>query len=282
MPQKIVFLFEQDFSKPGGTIERFTGRQRAGRVDGRPIEFLRAPAARPVEVLKSESDGIHEVVASRASWIDPVTENSLTHPYCCLRRFHTILQALHRLKRRNVWRWRRNGSSQQCFEDPGASQNGACLPVMRRQRHHRPGIHHSRAAVIRPLHQLRLVAPKILKLVFQLIELHQAFGHVRVVGVEQFQQAAVLSNDSLKHQNRFGAKVGRDGWSVISLQLREHRGNAAAQLLSTQPLADKSAGERSRPWIVQHAIQLGLQDIRVLKFPLIRETDQFLVGHGGP
>ena len=127
------------------------------------------------------------------------------------------------VKRRHIRRRRRNRRPEQSIQHPRAAQHRAGLAVVRSDRHHRAQIHDAGAPVVGPLHQLRLVAVNVLELVFQLVELHQPLGHVGVVAVQQFQQAAVFAQDALEDQDRFGAQIGRHRRRVEGLQLRQHR-----------------------------------------------------------
>ena len=107
-----------------------------------------------------------------------------------------------RLQRRHIRRWRRYRSSEQSFQRPGAPQHRTGFLVTRRHRQHTAQADHARSPVVRPLHQVKLLVVETLYLVFQLIELHQPLGQVRVVGVQQLQQAAVLAQDSIEQQDR--------------------------------------------------------------------------------
>ena len=58
---------------------------------------------------------------------------------------------------------------------------------------------------------------KVLELVLELVELHQALGHVRVIGAQQFDQATVFTQDPLEQEDGFRAQVRGHGRRVVGL-----------------------------------------------------------------
>ena len=102
-----------------------------------------------------------------------------------------------------------------------------------------------RAAIVRPLHLLEFVAAHV-HFAFDLVELHQAFGEECVVGIEQFEQAAILAQDVVEEQDRLFAQIGRDFRRVVGLQFGQERRDAAAQILRAQPLADERFERNAR------------------------------------
>jgi hypothetical protein len=82
---------------------------------------------------------------------------------------------------------------------------------------HRPHLDHARAPVVRPLDQFEDVARHV-DFSFELIELDEAPGEKRVVGVEQFDQAAVPAQDVIEQQDRLGPQVRRNLGRIVRLQ----------------------------------------------------------------
>ena len=51
------------------------------------------------------------------------------------------------------------------------------------------------------LHQMEAVVRDILDLIVHLVVLREALGEVRVVGIQQFEEAAVLADDAVEEQH---------------------------------------------------------------------------------
>ena len=108
----------------------------------------------------------------------------------------------------------------------------------------------------------------------------QPFVDERVVGGQQFEQAAILPHDAADEQLRFAAErapqivVELGKAPAIRLELRD-----VAQM---QPLAGKVVHERRGPRVRQHPPHLLIQHRRILQPAALGELQQLIVGNAAP
>ncbi len=100
------------------------------------------------------------------------------------------------------------------------------------------------------------------------------------VGRQQFQHVAVVANKAIEEQLGFPLhrlrQVGIEIWIKIRIRL------GILQILQVQPLGGKIGRQSLRLRICQHAPHLLLQRLPFVKFPLARQSDEFVVGRAAP
>ncbi len=108
----------------------------------------------------------------------------------------------------------------------------------------------------------------------------QALVHEGVVGIEQAQHALVLEDDAL--EEHFGFALHRLAQVVVEVGEDIGVGLQAAQVAQEQPLSREVAPERPRPFVLEHAANLLLDDGRFAQAAGDRQVQQFVVRDAAP
>ena len=274
MAKEFVFAIEQNFAQFHRTVKSFAGRHFARGIDRFAVSFEVAPTAHPIEILQSEADGVHQIMAAGASRIGTMAGKDLPHG-------EALFGFCGRLKRRHISRRRRHGCTQQSIQNPSAAQHGAALLIVGGHGENTRHAEHTGAIFIGPLNLSKRVV-ETGDFVFNLVIFRQTSGEESVVGGEQFEQTAIVAEDVVIEQHGFLAQFRRAFWCVVMLQFGKQRNNASTHFLRAEPLADEARGEGARAGIVDHAICLGGEYRRILQPPLRGKLQQLGIRRGGP
>ena len=108
----------------------------------------------------------------------------------------------------------------------------------------------------------------------------EATVHIREIGVEKIQHAAVFPHDRFEKQQRFLLH----GVSKSRVEIRKdvRVGNQLVKHGQVQPLPRKVVDQCSRLRIIEHPRDLTLQHIGVAKFATFGQTRKFFVRHAAP
>ncbi len=112
------------------------------------------------------------------------------------------------------------------------------------------------------------------------VVLGQPLVDERVVGVQQFDDAAIFADDGVEEQLHFAPH--RLPQRVVEVGINQRQRTGALQAAQVQPLAREILRERFSPRVLQHAADLPLEHHRILEPALARERDELIVGAGAP
>src|SRR6187549_3853603 len=180
-----------------------------------------------------------------------------------------VLVLLERFDVRRRRRWRR---AEKVFENPGAAQYRRRAVRVRRRQQHRALAEQAPAVGIRERDATEAIAPDIRNAVVQ----REPLVDERVVGGEQLENRAILSEDAVHEQFHFTAEGGAQ--AVVEVREDDRVRIDLFECPHLQPLKGETGHERFGSRIGQQSTHLRFENSRRGQRTALGRRQQFIVG----